>query len=78
MNSTIEHQLFTWESWDELGVGDLYFYDVTFVADVGPFKVGDTASGVSMLLSQSKIEVYDEKDEVAFTGHLKLVVEDGE
>jgi hypothetical protein len=74
-HQTIETQLFDWENWDQLDVNDLCFYDVTFKTDVGPFKAGDTADEVVLLLSQSKIEVYV-GDNVAYTGQLTLGVKD--
>jgi hypothetical protein len=72
---TIENQLFYWKGWDELGVNDLQFYDVVFQTKVGPYNAGDTAPCVAMLLSESKIVVYD-GDSEAYVGRLVVSVED--
>ena len=37
---TLEQQIFSWEDWDELDVGDLIFYDVTLKVPVGEFPAG--------------------------------------
>src|SRR5271166_4755567 len=37
---TIESQLFSWETWDSNGPGDLQFGDVTLKVQIGEFPVG--------------------------------------
>lgn len=52
----------SWEGWDEHGVADLYFYDVTLKPEVFGAEFVEQYTGTeidfAMWLSQSLIEVY--------------------
>jgi hypothetical protein len=36
----LEHQLFTWEEWDDMGSMSYQFYNVELVVPVGDFPIG--------------------------------------
>jgi hypothetical protein len=70
---TLEHQLFTWDSWDEMEVGDLQFHDVTLITEVGEHAVGSQFPTAFLIGSQSMLVLMNEKDE-EFAYELKLHV----
>jgi len=60
---TLEHQLFAWENWDEVNTGDLQFYDVTLVSQVGEYPVGTKFPAAFFLNSQSLLVLVDDKNQ---------------
>lgn len=72
---TFEHQLFTWEGWDQLDTADLQFYDVTLTVQVGDHPAGTKFPVAFVLASQSMVVLMDDKDE-EFAYELKLSVGD--
>lgn len=61
--TTLEHQLFTWEDWDEIGVDDLSFQNITLVSKIGQFEPGTKLSTAFFLSSQSLLILMNEKNE---------------
>jgi hypothetical protein len=70
---TLEHQLFTWEGWDEMQVGDLQFHDVTLTVQVGEHPAGTKFPAAFLVGSQSMLILMNEQDE-EFAYDLKLSV----
>lgn len=60
---TFDHQLFTWENWDQMEIGDLQFYDVTLKVQVGEFAPGTKFPAAFLIGSQSMLVLMDEKDQ---------------
>jgi hypothetical protein len=60
---TLEHQLFTWEDWEEDGPMDLQFTKVTLVAQMGDFPIGTKFKAGVFYGSQSLLILMDEKEE---------------
>lgn len=70
----------SWENWDEHGVTDLYFYDVTLKPEVFGEDFIKQYEGkridVGMWLSTSQLEVYVEGiDEPVLLKKLKVILE---
>lgn len=57
---SLENQLFCWESWDEMGVACLQFYDVELVVSIGEFPVGHKFASAFMDNEHSIVAFYDE------------------
>ena len=72
---TFEHQLFSWENWDEMDTNDLQFYDVTLKVQVGEHAVGTEFPVAFILGSQSMLVLMNEEDE-EFAYDLKVSVGD--
>jgi len=60
---TLEHQLFTWDGWDEMQTGDLQFHDVTLIAQIGEHPAGTKFPAALFIGSQSMLVLMDDKDE---------------
>lgn len=71
----IETQLFSWEGWDELDVGEFLFYNCVLNVDIGSHKVGEKINKIALILSCSIIELYDNDNKVLFTGKLLINVD---
>lgn len=69
----IEEEIFDWEDWDEVDVGVMQYYDVTFKQDFGPFKQGEQHSGVALSLTKCQLTAYDEDGNVLQQCSIKLV-----
>lgn len=70
----MEQEIFSWESWDELGDQILQFNRCTFKKDFGPFESGNNVSSITIEYSTGKIEVFldDEDNDPIFTGMLRF------
>lgn len=71
--NTFENQLFAWEGWDEMEVGDLQFHDVTLVAQVGEHAIGSKFPTAFLIGSKSMLVLMNDKDE-EFAYDIKLSV----
>lgn len=72
---TLEHQLFTWEGWDQMDTADLQFHDVTLLVQVGEHVAGTKFPAAYLLGSQSMLVLMDDKDE-EFAYNLKVSIGD--
>jgi hypothetical protein len=72
---SFEHQLFTWDGWDEMEVGDLQFHHVTLIAQVGEHPAGTKFPAAFLIGSKSMLVLMNEKDE-EFAYDLKVSVGD--
>lgn len=61
--STIECQLFEWESWDFAENGIYDFYDVVLKVDVGAFKAGRKFNHAIFDTVHSLVTFYDTADD---------------
>jgi hypothetical protein len=61
-NIHLEHQIFTWEGWDDFGVMSPTFYNVTLVVPIGPFPVGHKFASAIIDGEKSTITFVDEKE----------------
>ena len=61
---SLEHQLFTWEQWDEgMDAGDMQFYKVELLTQVGEFPVGTKFPRAYMATSGSFVVFLDENNQ---------------
>lgn len=72
-NIQLEHQIFTWEGWDDFGVMSPTFYNVTLVVPIGPFPVGHKFASAIIDGVKSTITFIDEK-ETSLSFDLRLSV----
>lgn len=70
----MEKQLFDWEGWDELEVGDLWFHDVTLIRDIGPFKKGDKFLNAGVHFSTGLLQLFNEGNDPVAEFKLSLKV----
>jgi len=59
---TIEHQLFDWEGWDQVGGMDLFFYNVTLKVKIGQFEAGTKLPGAALLIESSILSLVDQNN----------------
>lgn len=67
----------SWEEWDRMGAGYLYFYNVELKSDVFPFPINvDVVYDISIDTESSFVEVYtpSEQDEPVFMSKFKAVL----
>lgn len=71
---TLERQLFDWTGWD----GDIEcmtFYNCTLKVPIGPYKIGDKFSGISILWVKSLLQIYEDgNDSPAYECELELSI----
>jgi hypothetical protein len=71
----IEGQLFSWETWDSVDEGVLSFEKPKLKVDVGDFKSGHIFAHCVVDFQKSKIVFFDtDTDEVGHTFELKLSI----
>jgi hypothetical protein len=58
----MENQLFTWDGWDDAGVSDVQFYDVTLIVPVGEFPIGTKFPTAFWMGSQSLLSLIDSEE----------------
>ena len=60
--TTLEHQLFDWDGWDDNGLMNLQFYKVVLKVPVGPFPIGHKFPCCWLNGDTSTISFIDEQD----------------
>ena len=71
-NKGLEFQLFDWDEWEEVDVGDLLYYPVTLKVKIGQFDIGEKLDNALLRMSDSKLVL--QKDEKEYTFDLLLSV----
>ena len=70
----IENQLFTWESWDEVGTMSLQFCDVQLKVQIGDFPIG-TKFDCAVFDSESEVlQLFDDKTKTRYEFPLMVSV----
>jgi len=60
---TLEHQLFTWEDWNDEGPMSMQFSNVTLKVPVGDYPAGTTFPHAFILGEASLLVLVDDEDE---------------
>lgn len=60
---SIEHQLFDWKSWDDMGNTDQTFFNVTLKVPVGDFPVGTKFKQAVLFTYLSVVSLTDDAGE---------------
>ena len=61
-SSSLECQLFTWESWEQFDTVEFVFLDVTLLKDLGPFKAGEKFSSATVDYEHSRLDLQKEPE----------------
>ncbi len=73
--TTIEHSIFKWGQWEEVGVGEFQFYQCDFVKDFGPWKKGMCAATILISYAESVMKEYDDNGNIVRECKIKLEVD---
>lgn len=70
----MEREFFNWDGYDQPGDWALQFYDVEFIKEIGPFKIGDKFDCVVIDFERGVMESYDREGKVLNTVEVGLRV----